>query len=148
MEEESAQRAFALLTLLNNKEDRVALRWWLGHKSSSGLKGSYQKLRQYCEKSGDSPRSVLDAIDQGSLSLPGTSHLLNPFRELKEIIEKLSTLTLPDLVDSLLPEDNNDCNRLKRDCSSLSWKKVKILMNYSTTSGLTLLSQRYQKVIL
>ncbi len=113
LEEEFAQRAFTLLTLLNNKEDRVALRWWLGHKSSSGLKGSYQKLRQYCEKSGDSPRSVLDAIDQGSLSLPGTSHLLNPFRELKEIIEKLSTLTLPDLVDSLLPEDNNDCTALR-----------------------------------
>ena len=113
LEEESAQRAFALLTLLNNKEDRVALRWWLGHKSSSGLKGSCQKLRQYCEKSGDSPRSVLDAIDQGSLSLPGTSHLLNPFRELKEIIEELSTLTLPDLVDGLLPEDNNDCTALR-----------------------------------
>ena len=113
LEEESAQRAFALLTLINNKEDRVALRWWLGHKSSSGLKGSYQKLRQYCEESGDSPRSALEAIDQGNLRLSGTSHLLRPFRELKEIIERLSTLSLPDLVDSLLPEDNNDCTALR-----------------------------------
>ncbi len=124
LEEESAQRAFALLTLLNKKEDRVALRWWLGHKSSSGLKGSYKKLRQYCEESGDSPRSVLEAIDQGNLSLPGTSHLLRPFRELKEIIEKLSKLGLPDLVDSLLPEDDNDCISL-REIAVRSLKKSK-----------------------
>ena len=113
LEEEDAQRTFALLTLLNNKEDRVALRWWLGHKSSSGLKVSYKKLRQYCEESGDSPRSVLEAIDQGNLSLSGTSHLLRPFRELKEIIERLSKLSLPDLVDSLLPEDDNACAALR-----------------------------------
>ena len=113
LEGESAQRAFALLTLVKNKEDRVALRWWLGHKSSSGLRSPYRKLRQHCEKSGDSPRSVLDTIDQGNLSLPGTSYLLKPFRELKEVIEELSKLSLPDLVDSLLPEDDNDCTALR-----------------------------------
>ena len=102
LEEESAQRAFALLTLLSNKEDRVALRWWLGHKSSSSLKGSYRKLQQYCETSGASPRSVLEAIDQGELELPGTSKLIQLFKELKELTENLSKLSLPDLIDSLL----------------------------------------------
>jgi superfamily I DNA/RNA helicase len=47
LEEDEAQRAFALLSLLINQEDRVALRWWLGHGSPSGRRNAYQRLRQH-----------------------------------------------------------------------------------------------------
>lgn len=36
LEEEEAQKAFCLLTLLANREERVALRFWLGRKYMSG----------------------------------------------------------------------------------------------------------------
>ena len=113
LEEIPAQQAFSLLTLLNDPEDRVALRWWLGHKSSSGLSASYHKLRQYCEDSGDSPKSVLEAIDSGELKLNGTSYLVRRFRELKAMLAELSELNLKELVDQILPENDPACAALR-----------------------------------
>ncbi|MEK7757482.1 MAG: ATP-dependent helicase, partial [Planctomycetota bacterium] len=48
----AAQRAFALLSLLVNAEDRVSLRWWRGDGSPSGRRAAYQRLRQNCEHTG------------------------------------------------------------------------------------------------
>ena len=58
--ERAAQRAFTLLTLRNDSDDRVALRWWLGQNGSEHLNGPYQKLRTYCETSGKSPWTALE----------------------------------------------------------------------------------------
>ena len=109
----SAQRAFALLTLLSDKEDRVALRWWLGHNSPSGLSGPYQKLREYCEATDKSPRDALEDIIKDKLDLPGTSYLLEPFRELTENVAHLSALNLHGLIDILLPKDDDACSALR-----------------------------------
>ena len=70
LEGEDAQRAFTLLSLLVDIDDRVALRWWLGAGSPSSRKNAYQRLRQHCEAAGISPRAVLEALEQGSLTLP------------------------------------------------------------------------------
>jgi superfamily I DNA/RNA helicase len=59
LETDAAQRAFALLSLLVDPEDRVALRWWLGDGSPSSRKNGYQRLRQHCEAAGTSPRAAL-----------------------------------------------------------------------------------------
>ncbi len=104
LEELAAQEAFCIVTLLSNPEDRVALRWWLGRKSSNGLSASYHKLRQHCESSTDHPWGVLDALDRGDLHLSGMSHLLIQFRELKEILGELSELAIADMVERILPE--------------------------------------------
>lgn len=113
LEKKSAQRAFALLTLLSDSEDRVALRWWLGHDTALGRSTSYQKLRKYCEESGRSPKDVLEAISSGDLSLPGISPLLAPFKELSGHLARLSELDLPELIDDLLPIDDADCHALR-----------------------------------
>ena len=113
LEEEPAQRAFALLTLLAAKEDRVALRWWLGQGSQTGRSASYRRLRQHCEASGDSPWNVLEAIDRGDLQLPRISNLLKRFRDLKGTFVSLPSLALQDLVDYLLPEDDDSCTALR-----------------------------------
>lgn len=106
LEELAAQEAFCIMTLLSNPEDRVALRWWLGRKSSNGLSASYRKLRQHCESSADHPWGVLEALGRGDLHLSGMSHLLIRFRELKEILGELSELDIADLVERILPEDD------------------------------------------
>ena len=113
LEKPLAQRAFALLTLLNDKEDRVALRWWLGKDSQSGRRCAYQKLREYCEKENRSPRDVLETISQKKLNLPDTDSLLEPFKELNEIIARISMMNMHDLIDDLLPNDNDDYNELR-----------------------------------
>lgn len=114
LKKESAQRALALLTLLYNEEDRVALRWWLGHGSPCGRSSSYQKLREYCEESDQSPWRALEAIQEGKLALPGTSKLQDLFKELVEELAHLSDLNLRDLVDALLPPADNDCSVLRK----------------------------------
>ena len=109
----AAQRAFTLLTLLNDSEDRVALRWWLGQNTSEHLNGSYQKLRMYCETSGRSPWTVLEDMMHNRLDLPDASPLLASFGNLVGEIARLSNLNLHDLIDNLLPEGNDDCAVLR-----------------------------------
>ena len=132
---DSAQRAFALLTLLNNKEDIVALRWWLGQGEQSGRSRSYQKLREYCEKSGNSPRQALEAMDQGKLDLPKISKLLELFKDLVKQTTHLSALNLDCLIDELLPKDDDDCSILREIAERALTKSDDIhqLFNYIQT---------------
>ena len=109
----AAQRAFALLTLLGDSKDRVALRWWLGQNNSEHLSDSYQKLREYCQASGKSPRTALEDMMHNRIDLPGALPLLASFKNLVEEITRLSNMSLRDLVDDLLPEGNDDCAVLR-----------------------------------
>ena len=104
MEGESAQRAFSLLTLLANGDDRAALRWWLGMDSQTSQAKSYRILRDYCQSSGDSPRDVLEAVCQGTLDLKGIKPLVKKYQELKSELSRFDSLPLSDLVDQLFPE--------------------------------------------
>lgn len=113
LEGEAAQRAFALLSLLVDIDDRVALRWWLGEGSPSSRKNAYQRLRQHCEATGVSPRAALEALEQGVLTLPGVTTLVEKYRELRGVLAALAGQPLVDLVDTLLPEGNEECNVLR-----------------------------------
>lgn len=44
-----AQRAFALLKLLDNRNDRVALRWLVGVDSNTWNAAGYRRVREQCE---------------------------------------------------------------------------------------------------
>lgn len=70
LESIEAQRALTLLSLLDNPDDRVALRWWLGARSSAHRAGSYARLRSYCEENHQAPLEVLEQIDRGHLRIP------------------------------------------------------------------------------
>lgn len=113
LEGEAAQRAFALLSLLVDIDDRVALRWWLGEGSPSSRKNAYQRLRQHCEATGVSPRAALEALEQGVLTLPGVTTLVEKYRELRGVLAALAGQPLVDLVVTLLPEGNEECNVLR-----------------------------------
>ncbi len=113
LEGDAAQRAFALLSLLVDIEDRVALRWWLRDGSPSSRKGAYQHLRQHCENAGLSPRAALDALDLGALVLPRMSELLSKYRELRGILADLTGRSLAEIVDVLLPDGNDECSVLR-----------------------------------
>ena len=113
LEGESAQRAFALLSLLTDINDRVSLRWWLGHGSSSARVNAYQRLRRHCEQSGQSPKEALNSLVAGDLTLAQVTDLVIKYRELTEILGKLRTLSLQQIIDELLPANDEDCGVLR-----------------------------------
>ena len=113
LEADAAQRAFALLSLLVDGEDRVALRWWLGRGSPSGRRNAYQRLRQHCERSGISPKATLDACVSGTLILPNTTDLVEKYRELLRALKDLRPRVLSDLIDTLMPPDSGGCSVMR-----------------------------------
>ena len=113
LEEEEAQRAFALLTLLVDVEDRVALRWWLGHGSPSKRRNTYQRLRLHCEQAGVSPKTALDSCIAGQLDLANTKELIDKYQELLGILDDLRTRDLSSLIDTLMPDKNDACSIMR-----------------------------------
>ncbi len=107
LEPDEAQRAFALLTLLSNPDDRVALRWWIGLGSPSWRKGQYTRLRDYCQQNDLSPHQTLQALLDGEIQIPQTNQLVVRYQELIEELEVLENLDCEDLTDELFPETEN-----------------------------------------
>lgn len=105
LDEDDAQEAFTLLTLLANPEDRVALRCWCGFGSHSLRSCAWARLWQHCEASGESPRGALERLASGDLTLPHTRPLAERFRELQRRLSDLQGLRGQVLVDALFPGD-------------------------------------------
>ena len=70
LDHEDAQRELSLLKLFVDRDDRVALRWLLGHGSSTWMKGGYVRLRVYCENQGVDPWRALESLDAGQVDTP------------------------------------------------------------------------------
>lgn len=99
-----AQRAFALLKLFVDREDRVALRWLVGVDGNNWHASGYSRVREYCETNGISPWEAMTRLSNGVLHLPYTSGIVEAFMEISEALVALEAL--PDLaavVDQLFP---------------------------------------------
>ena len=102
----TAQERLALFKLFINTEDRIALRWLLGHGSSDFRTGAYARVRTHCEHTGLSPWGALCELDAGTLRIPYTSHLVDRFCAIRAELDGLrGNLELVDLVRRWLPED-------------------------------------------
>jgi superfamily I DNA/RNA helicase len=98
-----AQQSLALLTLLSDPDDRVALRCWCGFGSASLADGAWARLRAHCEASGDSPRQALEKLAAGTLKLANSNHLLARFAELKAETARADGLRGQALVEAVFP---------------------------------------------
>jgi len=108
------QRAFTLLCLVANPKDRVALRCWSGFGSHSLRRGAWQRLRDHCQETGHEPWNVLVELDEGRLSLPYTAPLLEPFRELRVLLDELFTVSGQALIDSVFPPEAEWADEVRR----------------------------------
>lgn len=99
--ESRAQQAMALLILLANPEDRVALRCWCGFGNNSLADAGWARLRTHCESSGDSPWQALENLVGGTLTLPYTGYIVTRFQALQTQIANLTGLTGQPLVDAV-----------------------------------------------
>lgn len=109
-----AQRAVALLKLLDDRDDRVALRWLIGVDSGTWNSAGYRRVRERCEATGDSPWAVLEQVRDGIINLPYTGNVVQAFRDL---CAELGTLeALPDLValvDHLFPDGQPETREIR-----------------------------------
>jgi superfamily I DNA/RNA helicase len=100
-----SQEALTLLTLLANRNDRVALRCWLGFGSSNLRAGPYQHLRSYCEENSAITKDVLEKMSNRELNIPYTQNLIERYNQLKQKIEEMDSIKGCKLIDQLFPAD-------------------------------------------
>jgi DNA helicase-2/ATP-dependent DNA helicase PcrA len=103
-----AAEGFSLLTLLVNPDDRPALRYWLGAGQQDCRRRPYARLRAHCEQTGQSPRNALEALANGQLQLAYTQPLTVRYAGLQQRLSSLAPLQLPQLIDDLFPNGNQD----------------------------------------
>lgn len=113
LESDGVQRAFSLLTLLARKEDRVALRFWLGYGSPTWRASAYRKIMEYCLNTGQEPFAVLQSVDSGKLKLKGVKELVSKYKELKEELAALEPLSGQALLDYLFLEDDPESSAIR-----------------------------------
>lgn len=107
LDDSAAQQAFTLLTLLAEREDRVALRCWCGFGSTSLRAGAWRRLRKHCEQSGDSPWAALEQMSSGELTLAHTGDLVSRFQDIQTRLAALEQARGQDLLDALFPTTND-----------------------------------------
>lgn len=101
--ENAAMRAFEVLTLLANPDDRVALRTWCGLGSPSLRAGAWQRLRAHCVASGESPRQALERLAAGTLTLTNVNELRAAYAVLQARLAQANGLVGDALRDFLFP---------------------------------------------
>lgn len=100
-----SQKAFALLKLWVNRNDRVALRWLVGLNGNNWHAAGYRRVREHCEITGASPWDTLSQLENGTLRLPYTGGIVSSFREIVQEIIALETLpNLSAVIDFLFPD--------------------------------------------
>jgi superfamily I DNA/RNA helicase len=103
-----AQERFAILKLLLNNEDRVALRWLLGSGHSSWRASQYARLSQRVQQDGLSPWVTLTRISAQEISIPHTSALVERFEVIRNELAALNAAAdLDQFIQLWLPSDPN-----------------------------------------
>jgi superfamily I DNA/RNA helicase len=113
LESGPAQSAFALLSLLVDPDDRVALRWWLGNGHAKSRSAEYGRLREHCENAGVAPKDALESVVLGQLQIPRIPGIVERYNELRIRLQVLSNASLSELIDAILPENEADCGVLR-----------------------------------
>ncbi len=90
LENHTAQERLAILKLVVNPQDRIALRWLLGSGSPDFRTGAYARIRAHCEQTGMTPWDALAALADGNLQITHTHHLAARFKEIRDEISNLS----------------------------------------------------------
>jgi len=102
----AAQERLAVLKLLIDPNDRIALRWLLGFGSSDFRKNAYRRLREHCEVTNVEPWDAMVSLREEELKLPHTKHLVERFREIEDELEALRAVeNFADFIPAWLQEE-------------------------------------------
>jgi hypothetical protein len=90
--------------MLVDPDDAPSLRYWLCEHKQDCRDAPYRRLREHCEKSGQSPKAALQDVADGKLKIPYTASLLPRFTDLTKRLAALAALDIPALIDALFPD--------------------------------------------
>jgi DNA helicase II / ATP-dependent DNA helicase PcrA len=90
LDSDAAQERLAILKLLANQQDRIALRWLVGFGSNDFRTGAYGRIRARCEQTGASPWDVLTQLADGAIQIPHTGHLVTRFTAIRAEVQALA----------------------------------------------------------
>jgi DNA helicase II / ATP-dependent DNA helicase PcrA len=96
---DQAADGFALLTMLVDPDDTPSLRYWLGEHKQDCREAPYRRLREHCEKSGQSPKAALQAVVDGKLNIKYTATLVPRFTDLNQRLADLAAFDIPGLIE-------------------------------------------------
>lgn len=114
LDHDDARRSFALLVLLANRQDRVALRWLVGIDGNNWNEAGYRRIREHCELTGLSPWEVMAALAAGTLSLPYTQRVVASFLEVVQELSALEALSgVAEVVDQLFPDGSDHMREVR-----------------------------------
>jgi DNA helicase-2/ATP-dependent DNA helicase PcrA len=90
LDSDAAQERLAVLKLLVNPQDRIALRWLLGFGSGDFRSGAYARIRARCEQIGVTPWNLMSSLAEGQIQIAHTHHLVARFKVIREEILALN----------------------------------------------------------
>jgi ATP-dependent DNA helicase UvrD/PcrA len=120
LSDDAAAEGFCLLSLLVSPTDRPALRAWLGFGGSGRRRKPYARLRAFCEGNGMPVQDALVALAAGTLSIPYTASLVEPWNELQARLASLKPLSGLALIDALWPNGNPELSDIRSVAGSLA----------------------------
>jgi ATP-dependent DNA helicase UvrD/PcrA len=116
-----AQEKMAMLKLMINEEDRIALRWLLGVGSNDFRKNAYARIRNYCEDSNKSPWDLMCELEARKIQIPHTGILINRFREIKSQLEALrGAADMAEFVEKWLSGQLEETDRFRALVSEIA----------------------------
>lgn len=84
-----AQERMALLKLIVNEQDHIALRWLLGFGSNDFRRNAYARVRDFCDDSKKTPWDLMCEMETKKIQIPYTGVLVKRFREIKLQLDTL-----------------------------------------------------------
>jgi superfamily I DNA/RNA helicase len=110
---DECREALAILRLLVNSEDAVALRVVVGLGDASGRSAAYRRLLAFCRVNSVTPSDVLTRAGAGEKIAVNVPALVSRWRHAVERVDRLRELELSELVDALFPEGQDSVTALR-----------------------------------
>lgn len=113
LEDQQAQLAFNKLSLLVDRENRIALRYWLGYGSNTWHRNPYRYVIDHCNQHGLSPINVLEGLENGDIKLPYSAPLIDRYREINQELMDLEAMNVEEVLNILFPESEEWAEQLR-----------------------------------
>lgn len=119
-EDEDLGEGLSLLTLLDDPEDMVALRYWLGLGADDWRREAYRRIMDHCQENGVGIHQVLE--DEQLMTDLGAMSIHSRWTTLEQRLDELRKMSDDELLNHLLPLEGSTekvgrlvRNRLEQD---------------------------------
>jgi DNA helicase II / ATP-dependent DNA helicase PcrA len=132
------QEAFTLISLLDNPDDRVALRCWVGFGHNELRAKEWAYLKDHCENNNFTPRDLLDKLASKAVEpIKKTAPLVKRYELLKEKLNNLESLKGNSLLNAVFPCEQDWAQEIRSVIST-----AKLSEDFDATSLVNCIRER------